>query len=165
MLWPIFCGFFLVRWSGLGPIFHSPAPCLIAGCCHWSIWHHGPTTISNLFWVFLQPCETKETKHMQSNITAPAIYDMMRCDTVYLTCSKKPTCSQLSPPHPVLNPVPWQNWMAAYLGYTLRMRTLFRGWPIMVNDTHMRRRRRSPQHGTNRKIKEKKELKINREAW
>jgi len=36
------------------------------------------------------------------------------------------------------NPVPW---MAAYLGYTLRMRTLFRGWPIMVNDTHTRRRR------------------------
>jgi len=30
------------------------------------------------------------------------------------------------------NPVPWQNWMVAYLGYTLRMRTLFRGWPIMV---------------------------------
>jgi len=39
------------------------------------------------------------------------------------------------------NPVPWQNWMVAYLGYTLRMRTLFRGWPIMVNDTHTRRRR------------------------
>ena len=39
------------------------------------------------------------------------------------------------------NPVPWQNWMAAYLGYTLRMRMLFRGWPIMVNDTHTRRRR------------------------
>ena len=38
------------------------------------------------------------------------------------------------------NPVPWQNWMAAYLGYTLRMRTLFRGWTIMVNDTHTRRR-------------------------
>ena len=31
--------------------------------------------------------------------------------------------------------------MAAYLGYTLRMKTLFRGWPIMVNDTHTRRRR------------------------
>ena len=28
-------------------------------------------------------------------------------------------CSTLS------NPVPWQNWMAAYLGYTLRMKTLF----------------------------------------
>ena len=39
------------------------------------------------------------------------------------------------------NPVPWQNWMAAYLGYTLRMTTLFCGWPIMVNDTHTRRRR------------------------
>ena len=44
----------------------------------------------------------------------------------------------------LLNPVPWQNWMAAYLGYTLRMRTLFRGWPIMVNDTYTRRRRRLP---------------------
>jgi len=40
------------------------------------------------------------------------------------------------------NPVPWQNWMVACLGYTLRMRMLFRGWPIMVNDTHTRRRRR-----------------------
>jgi len=39
------------------------------------------------------------------------------------------------------NPVRWQNWMAAYLGYTLRMRTLFRGWPIIVNDMHTRRRR------------------------
>ena len=40
----------------------------------------------------------------------------------------------------LLNPAPWQNWMAAYLGYTLRMRMLFCGWPIMVNDTHTRRR-------------------------
>jgi len=39
------------------------------------------------------------------------------------------------------NHVPWQNWMAAYLGYTLRMKTLFRGWRVMVHDTHMRRRR------------------------
>jgi len=44
-------------------------------------------------------------------------------------------CSTLS------NPVPWQNWMAAYLGYTLRMKTLFRGWPVMVHDMHTRRRR------------------------
>ena len=28
------------------------------------------------------------------------------------------------------NPVPWQNWMAAHLGYTLRMKMLFRGWPL-----------------------------------
>jgi len=39
------------------------------------------------------------------------------------------------------NPVPWQNWMAAYLGYTLRMKMLFRGWPVIVNDMHTRRRR------------------------
>ena len=37
------------------------------------------------------------------------------------------------------NPVPWQNWMAAYLGYTLQMKMLFPGWPIMVHDTHTRR--------------------------
>jgi len=38
------------------------------------------------------------------------------------------------------NPVSGQNWMAAYLGYTLQMKTLFRGWQIMVHDTHTRRR-------------------------
>jgi len=45
-------------------------------------------------------------------------------------------CSTLS------NPVPWQNWMAVYLGYTLRMKTLFRRWPAMVHDTHTRRRKK-----------------------
>ena len=30
------------------------------------------------------------------------------------------------------NPVPWQNWMMAYLGYILRMKSLFHGWPVMV---------------------------------
>jgi len=39
------------------------------------------------------------------------------------------------------NPVLWQNWMVVYLGYTLRMMTLFRGWPMMGHDTHTRRRR------------------------
>jgi len=39
------------------------------------------------------------------------------------------------------NPVPWQNWMAAYLGYSLQMKKLFHGWSIMVYDTHTRRRR------------------------
>ena len=38
------------------------------------------------------------------------------------------------------NPVPWQNWMAAYLGYTLWMKTLFRGWPVMAHDMHTRKR-------------------------
>ena len=44
------------------------------------------------------------------------------------------------------NPVPWQNWMAAYLGYTLRMKTLFRGWPVMAHETHTRRRRSASLH-------------------
>ena len=38
------------------------------------------------------------------------------------------------------NPVPWQNWMAVYPGYTLQTKTLFPGWPIMVHDTHTKRR-------------------------
>ena len=38
-------------------------------------------------------------------------------------------------------PVPWQNWMPAYLGYTLRMKTLFCGWPVTVHDMHTRRKR------------------------
>jgi len=41
----------------------------------------------------------------------------------------------------LLNLVPWQDWMAACLGCILRVKTLFRGWPVMVNDTHTRRRR------------------------
>ena len=43
------------------------------------------------------------------------------------------------------NLVPWQNWMVAYLGYTLRMKSLFRGWPVMVHDTHTHTRRRRIQ--------------------
>jgi len=51
-----------------------------------------------------------------------------------------PHCRILS----LSNPVPWQNWMAAYLGYTLRMKMLFRVWPVMVHDTHTRRIAGSP---------------------
>jgi len=39
------------------------------------------------------------------------------------------------------NPVPWQNWMAPYLCYILRMKTLFCGWPVTAHETHTRRRR------------------------
>ena len=39
------------------------------------------------------------------------------------------------------NPAPWQNWMAACLGYTLRMKTLFRGWPVMVDDTYEKKKK------------------------
>jgi len=31
------------------------------------------------------------------------------------------------------NPVPWQNLMVAYLGYTLRIKMLLCGWPVMVH--------------------------------
>ena len=41
----------------------------------------------------------------------------------------------------LLNPVPWQNWMAVYIGYILRMKTLFRGWPVIAHVMHTRRRR------------------------
>jgi len=33
------------------------------------------------------------------------------------------------------NPEPLQNWIAAYLEYTLRMKALYCGWPIMDHDT------------------------------
>jgi len=50
-------------------------------------------------------------------------------------------CRILSPfTFTLLNPVPSQNWMVAYLGYTLRMKPLFCGWPVMVHDMHTRRR-------------------------
>ena len=57
-------------------------------------------------------------------------------DTDLCSCGETQTMSHL------LNPVPWQNWTAGYLGYTLRMKTLFRGWPVMVHDTHTRRRKK-----------------------
>jgi len=58
-------------------------------------------------------------------------------DTDLCPCGETQTrrCLTLS------NPVPWQNWMVAYLGYTLRMKTRFRGWPVMGHYTHTRRRR------------------------
>ena len=39
------------------------------------------------------------------------------------------------------NPVLWQSWMAAYPDCTLQMKTLFPGWPNMVRDMPVRRRR------------------------
>jgi len=39
------------------------------------------------------------------------------------------------------NPVPWQSWMVAYPSYTLQMKMLYPSWPVMVHDTHTRRRR------------------------
>jgi len=43
-------------------------------------------------------------------------------DTDLCPCGETQTMSH------IVEFCPWQNWMAAYLGYTLRMKTLFRGW-------------------------------------
>ena len=64
-------------------------------------------------------------------------------DTDLCPCGKIQRCLTLS------NPVPWQNWMVTYLRYTLQMKTLFRGWPLMVRDTHMRRRSIVQMYQTN----------------
>ena len=69
---------------------------------------------------------------------------LAQCTTSGRTSVQTLICVPVARPRrcPTLsNPVPWQNWMAAYLSYTLWMKTLFRGWPVMVNDTHTRRRR------------------------
>jgi len=50
-------------------------------------------------------------------------------------------CVLLCETQTMSNPVPWQNWMEAYLGYTLRMKRLFRGWPVMVYEIYTKRRR------------------------
>ena len=67
------------------------------------------------------------------NCFAPAIFDANISYLFQLLCYIR-RCPTLS------NPVPWQNWMEAYLDYTLWMKTLFRGWPVMVHDMHTRRR-------------------------
>jgi len=55
--------------------------------------------------------------------------DFNRITIVTVNCNRRnATCAM---PH----------WMVAYLGYTQRMKTLFRGWPVMVHDTNTRRRR------------------------
>jgi len=55
-------------------------------------------------------------------------------DTDLCPCGETQTMSHIVKSCPLTK-------LAAYLGYTLRMRTLFRGWPIMVDDMHTRRRR------------------------
>jgi len=70
--------------------------------------------------------------HRDTAVPAEENGDLQTLICVLVTRPRR--CSTL------LNPVPWQNRMAAYLGYTLRMKTLFRGWTVMVRDTHTKRR-------------------------
>jgi len=55
-------------------------------------------------------------------------------DTDLCPCGETKTMSH------IVESCPWHYWMASYLSYTLRMNTLFCGWPVMVHDTHTRRR-------------------------
>ena len=56
-------------------------------------------------------------------------------DTDVCLCGETQTMSH------IVKSCPWQNWLAAYLGCNLWTKTLFHGWPVMVHDTHTRRRR------------------------
>ena len=78
-------------------------------------------------------CWTVFARNRDTAVLAEGNGDLQTLICVLVTRPRR--CLTLS------NPVPWQNWMAAYLGYTLWMKTLFRGWPVMVNDMHTRRRR------------------------
>jgi len=91
------------------------------------------------FWcqLVVSPATTTSSWMKQSN-TAVAAEGNGDLQTLICVLVARPRSSPT-----LLNPVPWQNWMAAYLGYTLRMKTLLRGWPIMVHDTHTSRRFKS----------------------
>ena len=77
-------------------------------------------------------CWTVFARNRDTAVPAEGNGDLQTLICVLVARSRR--CLTLS------NLVAWQNWMAAYVCYTLWMRTLFRGWPIMVNDTHTRRR-------------------------
>jgi len=143
---------------------HTPVLSVISSTHHCYDWHSGSRcgwtcnqltskvdggiTGSRLRWSILTYCATPQF----GNRVSTSLSNSGLCWTVFarnrdtvvpaekngdlqtLICvlvERPRRCSTLS------NPVPWQNWMAAYLGYTLRMKTLFRGWPVMVHDTHI----------------------------
>ena len=82
-------------------------------------------------WSLLNRFRTEQGHCGHSAVPAEGNGDLQTL--IYVLVARPTRCPTLS------NHVPWQNWMAAYLVYTLWMKTLFRGWP--VHDTHTRRRR------------------------
>jgi len=97
-----------------------------------SVWPHNPAT------GFRPPSATVVTAEPFSHGTG-TLQCLQKEMATYrhwsVLVARRRQCSTLS------NTVPWQKWMAAYLGYTLRMKMLFHGWPVMIHDTHMRRKR------------------------
>jgi len=101
-----------------------------------SMWPHNPVTG---FWPPSGTVVSAEPFLSRNRGTAvPAEGNGKLQSLIYVYVARPRRCSTL------LNPVPWQYWMAAYLSYTLQMKTLFCGWPVMVHDTdmHTKRRRR-----------------------
>ena len=92
-----------------------------------TIWQPGLTSLGNS-----GLCWTVFARNRDTAVPAEGNGDLQTLICVLV--ARPGWCPTLS------NPVPWQNWMVAYLGYTLRINTLFRCWPIMVNDMHTRRR-------------------------
>ena len=80
----------------------------------------------------------RQTQSLLYTKSVSSVRYTLRC--VRLTDTDLCPCGETQCPT-LSNPVPWQNWMAC-LDCTLQMKTLFRGWPVMVHDTHTRRRRR-----------------------
>jgi len=77
-------------------------------------------------------CWTVPTRNRDTAVPAVGNSDLQTLICVLVARPRR--CLTLS------NPVPWQNWMVAYLGCTLQMKMLFRGWPVMAHETHTKRR-------------------------
>jgi len=89
-------------------------------CCLWSIWQSG-------FDLPRQQWSLLNRFRMEQGHAVPAEGNGDLQTLICVLVARPRRCLTLS------NTVPWQNWMAAYLGYTLQMKTLFRGWPVMVH--------------------------------
>ena len=94
--------------------------------------HHSRTVVVHQLQFVGGLCWTVFARNSDTAVPAEENGDLQTLICVLVARPRR--CPTLS------NPVPWQNWMAAYLSYTLQMKTLFRGWPVMVYDIHTRRR-------------------------
>ena len=93
-----------------------------------TIWQPGLTSLSNN-----GLCWTVFARNRDTVVPAEENGDMQTLICVLVARFRR--CPTLS------NPVLCQNWMAAYLGCTLQMKTLFPGWPIMVHDAYEKKKK------------------------
>ena len=103
------------QWLGLGGQF-SP-----------SVWPHNPAT------GFRPPSATvvsAEPFCTEQGHCGACRRKWRLTDTDLCPCGETQTMSY------IVESCPWQNWMAAYLGCSLRMKTLFRGWPVIKSKSN-----------------------------